>query len=335
MLLPALAMLGQEVLSASRVHARGNRRFLPALGLPVKSDGQIDPLVRYRDGHWEGADSVRAVPRWTMWAVYAEALPGVAVQLPMQVGAGQQGGGASAQGPGKSAGQVQPGAAQLAGKALQPGQSAGKAAVQSAAGPGRALMQAAATVVPQGVPRQLAPVFEFCRGWAGESPKGAADVVCGPLRKAGRSASWGQSAVQAQSAGQEQGAGQAPGAGRTQSVGRELGTDRAQGSSAGWFAAVCKKTRSGLGWKSIAFIVPPEGMDPGRSIYDYTRSVNYLERRIGYNLFPHLPSHLQEIIEEMTATELVCPYSEFDPGLDEGPDREVEYDMELDYLERD
>ena len=81
--------------------------------------------------------------------------------------------------------------------------------------------------------------------------------------------------------------------------------------------------------------MPPEGVDPKRSIYDYTRSVNYLENRIRYNLFPRLPSHLQEIIEEMTATELVCPYSEFDPGLDEGPDREIEYDMELDYLERD
>lgn len=246
MLLP-LEGAGQEVLSASKVHARANRRFLPALGLPVKIDGQIDRVVRYREGHWEGADSVRAVPRWTMWAVHAEALPAVAVQLP-----GQQ--------------------------------------------VGSALQQAAAL---QGVPGQLAPVFEFCRGWAGESPKGAADVVCGPLRKAG------------QKAGQ------------------------AQSTSGGWFAAVCKKTRSGLGWKSIAFIVPPEGIDTKRSIYDYTRSVNYLERSISYNLFPRLPSNLQEIIEEMTATELVCPYSEFDPGLDEGPDREVEYDMELDYLERD
>lgn len=254
MLLP-LEGAGQEVLSASKVHARANRRFLPALGLPVKIDGQIDRVVRYREGHWEGADSVRAVPRWTMWAVHAEALPAVAVQLP-----GQQ--------------------------------------------VGSALQQAAAL---QGVPGQLAPVFEFCRGWAGESPKGAADVVCGPLKKAGRSA------------------------GQAQSVGQNV----ERSASAGWFAAVCKKTRSGLGWKSIAFIVPPEGIDTKRSIYDYTRSVNYLERRISYNLFPRLPSNLQEIIEEMTATELVCPYSEFDPGLDEGPDREVEYDMELDYLERD
>lgn len=277
MLLP-LEGAGQEVLSASKVHARANRRFLPALGLPVKSDGQIDRVVRYREGHWEGADSVRAVPRWTMWAVHAEALPAVAVQLPgQQQGAAQQAG---------------------AGKQVTSQQGAVRQVVQQPTG--TTLQQAAAL---QGVPGQLAPVFEFCRGWAGESPKGAADVVCGPLKKAGRSA------------------------GQAQSVERS--------ASAGWFAAVCKKTRSGLGWKSIAFIVPPEGIDTKRSIYDYTRSVNYLERRISYNLFPRLPSNLQEIIEEMTATELVCPYSEFDPGLDEGPDREVEYDMELDYLERD
>ena len=35
----------------------------------------------------------------------------------------------------------------------------------------------------------------------------------------------------------------------------------------------------------------------------------------------------------MTATELLCPYSEYDPGLDEGPDREVDYDWEADYRE--
>ena len=296
---------GQEVLSASKVHARANRRFLPALGLPVKSDGQIDRVVRYRDGHWEGADSVRAVPRWTMWAVHAEALPAVAVQLPAQQAAASL-----TQGRNGSAGQGQQGATPQAGAgrlvALQQvdGAASGRQVVQQTTG---TTLQLAAAL--QGVPGQLTPVFDFCRGWAGESPKGAADVVCGPLKRAGQSA--GQAQAFVQSAGQ------------------------AHGASGGWFAAVCKKTRSGLGWKSIAFIVPPEGIDSKRSIYDYTRSVNYLERRIGYNLFPRLPSNLQEIIEEMTATELVCPYSEFDPGLDEGPDREVEYDMELDYLERD
>ena len=299
MLLP-LEGAGQEVLSASKVHARANRRFLPALGLPVKIDGQIDRVVRYREGHWEGADSVRAVPRWTMWAVHAEALPAVAVQLPgQQHGAAQQAG---------------------AGKQVTSQQGAVRQVVQQPTG--TTLQQAAAL---QGVPGQLAPVFEFCRGWAGESPKGAADVVCGPLKRAGQSAGQAQVLGQTRSIGQSAGQAQAS----VQSAGQ------AHGASGGWFAAVCKKTRSGLGWKSIAFIVPPEGIDTKRSIYDYTRSVNYLERRIGYNLFPRLPSNLQEIIEEMTATELVCPYSEFDPGLDEGPDREVEYDMELDYLERD
>ena len=99
----------------------------------------------------------------------------------------------------------------------------------------------------------------------------------------------------------------------------------------GWFVAICKKTRSDLGWKSIGFVIPAEGILAGKSIWDYSRSVNWIENQIGYNLFPKLPAHLQEIIEEMTATELLCPYSEFDPGLDEGPDREIDYDWESDY----
>ena len=101
----------------------------------------------------------------------------------------------------------------------------------------------------------------------------------------------------------------------------------------GWYVAICKKTRSDLGWKSIGFVIPAEGMLAGKRIWDYSHSVNWIENQIGYNLFPKLPAHLQEIIEEMTATELLCPYSEFDPGLDEGPDREVDHDWEEDQRE--
>ena len=103
----------------------------------------------------------------------------------------------------------------------------------------------------------------------------------------------------------------------------------------GWFAAVCKKTHSALGWKSIGFIIPPGGIDPARSIFSYSRSVNWTEHMIGYDLFPKLPAYLQEIIEEMTATELLCPYQEFDPGLDEAPDRDLDRDWEDDQRERD
>ena len=228
-MLPAPALPGQEVLRSSKVVSRANRRFMPAIGLPVRKDGQIDRIVRYREWRWEGADSLRAAaPRWMMLAVHPE------------------------------------------GKAVHADGTPADAAHQGSLA----------------LPAKLAPFMELCRQWAGESPKGPADVVCGPLK-------------------------------------------------AGWYLAVCKKTRSSLGWKSIAFIVPPEGADPLRSLYDYSRSVNYLETRIGYNLFPRLPGYLQEIIEEMTATELLCPYQEFDPGLEEGPDREVNYDMELDYIERD
>ena len=74
---------------------------------------------------------------------------------------------------------------------------------------------------------------------------------------------------------------------------------------------------------------------PGRrkSIYAYSHSVNWLERRIGYNLYPRLPAYIQEIIEEMTASELLSPHQEFDPGLDEHPEQEIDYDWEADYRE--
>ena len=101
----------------------------------------------------------------------------------------------------------------------------------------------------------------------------------------------------------------------------------------GWFVAICKKTHSALGWKSIGFVIPPEGMDPAGRIYSYSKSVNWIEYRIGYDLFPKLPAHLQEIIEEMTATELLCPFQEFDPGLEEGPDHEIDYEWEADLRE--
>ena len=101
----------------------------------------------------------------------------------------------------------------------------------------------------------------------------------------------------------------------------------------GWFIAVCKKTRSSLGWKSIAFVIPPEGIVEGKRIYDYSHSVNWLEHQIGYNLYPKLPGHIQEIIEEMTAAELLCPVQEFDPAMDEHPDQEIDYDWEADSRE--
>jgi len=101
-----------------------------------------------------------------------------------------------------------------------------------------------------------------------------------------------------------------------------------------WYIALCKKTRGGMGWKSIGFLVPPEGMDAGKSVYAYSVSVNWLEFRTGYDFFPNLPAHLQEIIEEMTSAELLCPFQEFDLGDPESPDREIDYDWEEDYRDR-
>lgn len=99
----------------------------------------------------------------------------------------------------------------------------------------------------------------------------------------------------------------------------------------GWFAAICKKTRSSLGWKSIGFVIPKDGKEPEASIYKYSYSVNWLENRIGYNLFPKLPAHLQEIIEEISSSELLSPVQEFDSApINSPPDRE---EMERDWEE--
>ncbi len=101
----------------------------------------------------------------------------------------------------------------------------------------------------------------------------------------------------------------------------------------GWFVAACKKTHTVLGWKSIAFAIPPDGVVDGKQIYAFSHSINWLENQIGYNLYPGLPAYIQEIIEEMSSTELLCPFQEFDPALNERPEQEIDYDWEEDYRE--
>ncbi len=96
------------------------------------------------------------------------------------------------------------------------------------------------------------------------------------------------------------------------------------------YIAICKKTRRGMGWKAIAFIIPPEGMLAGRSPYTYSTSINRIEAQTGYNLYHKLPAHLQETIEEMTATELLSPFQEFDEREMDLPEQEREYDWETD-----
>lgn len=205
----SLQLSAQEVLSPARIQARANRRHMPSLGLPIRTDGGFDAIVRYRDERWEGSDSLRAVPRWTMWEMKPDS---------------------------------------------------------------------------PSVHEHLGAILSLCRSWAVEKPKGSVDIVYGPFK-------------------------------------------------GGWFVSMCRKTHSRLGWKSIAFLIPPDGIGEGKSIYDYSHSINWLEHQVGYNLYPKLPAHLQEIIEEMTAMELLCPFQEFDPGLDERPDQEIDYDWEADSQE--
>jgi hypothetical protein len=99
------------------------------------------------------------------------------------------------------------------------------------------------------------------------------------------------------------------------------------------FVAVCTRSRSSLSWKSIGFIVPDEDPLPGRSLWDFSCSVNWIEWFIGYDLFPKLPSGLQELVEEMTAAEHLCSFIEFDPLEFEEPELEIDYEWEMDMHE--
>ena len=99
------------------------------------------------------------------------------------------------------------------------------------------------------------------------------------------------------------------------------------------FIAVCTRSKSSISWKSIGFIVPKSGLQPDKSVWFYSCSVNWIEWLTGYNLFPKLPSALQELVEEMTASEHLCPFIEFDPLEYEVPDPEIDYEWELDMHE--
>lgn len=208
-ILSEFSMSGQELLRPSRIQARGIRKNLPELGLPVKSNGEIDPTTWYKDGCWHGADSLTAPPFWITETINAE------------------------------------------------------------------------SVVKTKIPSEI---VNFCKGWVTEKPVGPVHIVTGPVR------------------GMQ-------------------------------FIAVCTRTRSSMNWKSIGFIIPKSGLQPDKTVWFYSCSVNWIEWLTGYNLFPKLPSSLQELVEEMTASEHLCPFIEFDPLEYELPDQEIDYEWEMDLHE--
>ena len=207
--LPELSLFGQEVLRSSRIQARAVRKNLPELGLPERSSGEIDPVIWYKDGCWNAADSLKAAPFWVTETIDAE------------------------------------------------------------------------SVVKAKIPSEI---IEFCKGWVAEKPEGPVHIVTGPVRDM-------------------------------------------------QFIAVCTRTRSSLNWKSIGFIVPISGLQPDKTVWFYSCSVNWIEWLTGYNLFPKLPSGLQELVEEMTAAEHLCSFNEFDPLEYEMPDPEIDYEWEMDLHE--
>ncbi len=207
--LSEFSLSGQELLRPSRIQARGIRKNLPELGLPERSNVDIDPATWYKDGCWYGADSLKASPFWITETIDVESV--------------------------------------------------------------------VKTKMPSGI-------VDFCKGWVAEKPAGPVYVVTGPVR------------------GMQ-------------------------------FVAVCTRAQSNLKWKSIGFIIPKTGLQPDKSVWFYSCSVNWIEWLTGYNLFPKLPSGLQEIVEEMTAAEHLCPYIESDPLEHDVPDPEIDYEWEMDMHE--
>ena len=207
--LSSTSLSGQELLKPSRIQARGVRKNLPELGLPVRINGDIDPVTWYKDGCWHGADSLIAPPFWI-----TETIDTV-------------------------------------------------------------------SVVKSKIPYEI---VNFCKGWVTEKPEGPVHVVTGPVR------------------GMQ-------------------------------FVAVCTRARSSLSWKSIGFIIPKTGMQPDKTVWFYSCSVNWIEWLTGYNFFPKLPPNLQELVEEMTAAEHLCSFIEFDPLEYELPDPEIDYEWEMDMHE--
>ena len=206
---PEFSLSGQEILGPSRIQARGVRRNLPYLGLPVRISDEIDPTIWYKDGCWHGADSLKTSPFWITETIDIESV--VKTKMP-------------------------------------------------------------------------AEIVDFCKEWAADRPEGPVYVVTGPVR------------------GMQ-------------------------------FIAACTRTRSSLSWKSIGFIVPNSGLLPDKTVWFYSCSVNWIEWLIGYDLFPKLPSGLQELVEEMTAAEHLCSFNEFDPLEYDIPDYEIEYEWEMDMHE--
>lgn len=97
-----------------------------------------------------------------------------------------------------------------------------------------------------------------------------------------------------------------------------------------WFVAVCKKENIGrlcpLGFSSIAFLIP-ESSGSSQAIYNLGCSVNIIELHSGYNLFPKLPASVQEMVENMTACELFCPFQEIEDDVIENLTVEFEFDI--------
>lgn len=141
-------------------------------------------------------------------------------------------------------------------------------------------------------------VLAECWKWAWDKPVGGTTMACGPLVRASDVTDGGNQPVPYE-----------------------------------FFLVICKKTRGGLGYKSIGFLIPNRA-DVEGGIYKFSQCVNLIEHKSGYDFFPKLPEGIQENVEGMTTYELYCSYVEEAAYNDDPPEREDDWREALsDYLE--
>ncbi|GEM_PF-2450407 len=140
-------------------------------------------------------------------------------------------------------------------------------------------------------------VLEECWKWGWDKPAGNTTIACGPLVTAAE-AQKGKDAVPYE-----------------------------------YYLVLCKKTKLGLGYKSIGFLIPNRE-DVQGGIYKFSQCVNLIEHKSGYDFFHKLPENLQENVEGMTTYELYCSFIEEEAYIDDPSEREEDWmDAMNDYME--
>lgn len=188
--------------------------------------------------------------------------------------------------------------------------------------PFMAKMPAGTVRLPQHLWRMI---LDECYRFAFDQALSPVTIVCGPLVSASASSTEPVPATSASAT--TPGSATASNPANSSVASAPSGASTAASASASayagpvpyeFFVVVCKKVRGGLGWQSMGFLLPNTANLPiSGGLFKYSVSVNMVEYKTGFDFFKRLPSHLEELIEEMTTYELFCPYIEDENYLDD------------------